>query len=75
MDGSPLLDRLGYDNVFLNGGWCYGGFKAIPASGAACAQLVATGSAPDLIRAFRLSRFATGHVVDEKGAGPFPVRQ
>ncbi len=75
MDGSPLIDRLGWDNVFLNGGWCYGGFKAIPASGAACARFVATGSAPDLIRAFRLSRFATGHMLDEKGAGPFPARQ
>jgi sarcosine oxidase subunit beta len=75
MDGSPLIDRLGYDNVFLNGGWCYGGFKAIPASGAACATFVATGTAPDLIRHFRLSRFATGHPIDEKGAGPFPVRQ
>jgi sarcosine oxidase subunit beta len=75
MDGSPLIDRLGWDNVFLNGGWCYGGFKAIPASGAACARFVATGTAPDLIRAFRLSRFATGHMLDEKGAGPFPARQ
>jgi sarcosine oxidase subunit beta len=75
MDGSPLIDRLKYDNVFVNGGWCYGGFKAIPASGAACATLVATGTAPDLIRHFRLSRFATGHLIDEKGAGPFPVRQ
>ncbi len=75
MDGSPLMDRLKWDNVFLNGGWCYGGFKAIPASGAACAQFVATGTAPDLIKAFRISRFASGHVVDEKGAGPFPARQ
>jgi len=75
MDGSPLIDRLKYDNVFLNGGWCYGGFKAIPASGAACATLVATGTAPDLIRNFRLSRFASGHMIDEKGAGPYPVRQ
>jgi len=75
MDGSPLIDRIGYDNVFLNGGWCYGGFKAIPASGAACAKLVATGSAPDLIRSFNLGRFASGRVLDEKGAGPFPVRQ
>ena len=75
MDGSPLIDRLGWDNVFLNGGWCYGGFKAIPASGAACAQFVATGTAPDLIRPYRLSRFATGHMLDEKGAGPFPARQ
>ena len=75
MDGSPIIDRLRYDNVFLNAGWCYGGFKAIPASGAACATFVANGAAPDLIRAFRLSRFATGHLLDERGGGPFPVRQ
>jgi methylglutamate dehydrogenase subunit A len=75
MDGSPILDRLGFDNVFLNAGWCYGGFKAIPASGAAFARLVATGSAPDLIQPFRLSRFDSGHLLDESGAGPFPVRQ
>jgi sarcosine oxidase subunit beta len=75
MDGSPIIDRLRYDNVFLNAGWCYGGFKTIPASGAACATLVATGSAPDLIKAFSLSRFATGHLLDERGGGPFPARQ
>jgi len=74
MDGSPIIDRLRYDNVFVNAGWCYGGFKTIPASGAACARLVATGTAPDLIKAFRLSRFATGHMLDERGGGPFPVR-
>ena len=74
MDGSPIIDRLRYDNVFVNAGWCYGGFKTIPASGAACARFVATGTAPDLIKAFRLSRFATGHMLDERGGGPFPVR-
>jgi len=74
MDGSFIIDRLRYDNVFLNGGWCYGGFKAIPASGAACATFVATGTAPDLIRAHGLKRFATGHMLDERGGGPFPVR-
>jgi len=75
MDGSPIMDRLGWDNVFVNGGWCYGGFKAIPASGAAFASFVASGSPPELIKPFRLSRFATGHLIDEKGAGPFPARQ
>ncbi len=75
MDGSPIMDRLKFDNVFLNGGWCYGGFKAIPASGAAFATFVATGTAPDLIRHYSLARFATGHLLDEKGAGPFPARQ
>jgi sarcosine oxidase subunit beta len=74
MDGSPIMDRLRYDNVFVNAGWCYGGFKAIPASGAAFARFVATGTPPDLIRAYRLSRFATGHLLDEPGQGPFPVR-
>ena len=44
MDGSFIIDRLKYDNVFINGGWAYGGFKAIPASGAACATLVASGN-------------------------------
>lgn len=75
MDGSPIIDRLRWDNVFLSGGWCYGGFKAIPAAGAACASFVATGRAPALIEAYRLSRFASGHVLDERGAGPFPARQ
>jgi heterotetrameric sarcosine oxidase beta subunit len=75
MDGSPIMDRFVFDNVFLNGGWCYGGFKAIPASGAACARFVATGTAPDLVRHFRLSRFADGNLLDERGGGPFPARQ
>lgn len=72
MDGSPIMDRIGYDNVFLNGGWCYGGFKAIPASGAAFARFVASGTAPDLIRHFGLKRFAEGSLLDEPGTGPFP---
>ena len=75
MDASPIMDRLRYDNVFLNGGWCYGGFKTIPASGAHFARFVATGVAPDLIRPFSLSRFASGDLIDERAAGPFPVRQ
>jgi len=74
MDGSPILDRVAFGNVFLNGGWCYGGFKAIPASGAAFARFVATGTPPDLIRHFNLGRFATGQLLDERGMGPFPVR-
>lgn len=75
MDGSPIIDRLRWDNVFVSGGWCYGGFKAIPAAGAACATFVATGRAPALIEPYRLSRFASGHVLDERGGGPFPARQ
>jgi methylglutamate dehydrogenase subunit A len=75
MDGSPIMDRIRFDNVFVNAGWCYGGFKAIPASGAAFATFVAKGTPPDLIKAYNLARFDTGHTLDESGGGPFPVRQ
>ena len=33
MDGSPIIDRTPVDGLYLNAGWCYGGFKATPASG------------------------------------------
>ena len=32
MDGSPIIDRTPVDGLYLNAGWCYGGFKATPAS-------------------------------------------
>ena len=32
MDGSPIIDRTHIDGLYFNGGWCYGGFKATPAS-------------------------------------------
>jgi len=33
MDGSPIIDKTPIPNLYLNCGWCYGGFKATPASG------------------------------------------
>ena len=33
MDGSPIIDRTPIEGLYLNCGWCYGGFKATPASG------------------------------------------
>src|ERR1700678_112030 len=33
MDGSPIIDRSSLEGLYLNAGWCYGGFKATPASG------------------------------------------
>ena len=32
MDGSPFIDKTHIDGLYFNGGWCYGGFKATPAS-------------------------------------------
>ncbi len=69
MDGSPIIDRTPVHGLFLNCGWCYGGFKATPASGWCFAHTIATGAPHALNAGFRLDRFTTGAVLDEKGAG------
>jgi sarcosine oxidase subunit beta len=72
MDGSPIIDRAPLEGLYINGGWCYGGFKATPASGYCFAHLLARGEPHETARAYRLDRFATGHLLDEKGQGPQP---
>jgi sarcosine oxidase subunit beta len=72
MDGSPIIDRTPVPGLYLNGGWCYGGFKATPASGWCFAHLLATDAAHDTAAAFRLDRFRSGHLIDEKGQGAQP---
>ena len=72
MDGSPIIDRTPIGGLYLNAGWCYGGFKATPASGWCFAHLLATDRAHETATAYRLDRFRTGHVIDEKGAGAQP---
>jgi sarcosine oxidase subunit beta len=72
MDGSPIIDRTPHEGLYLNGGWCYGGFKATPASGWCFAHLLARDESHELASAYRLDRFATGHVIDEKGQGAQP---
>jgi len=72
MDGSPIIDRAAVDGLYINAGWCYGGFKATPASGWCFAHLIARDEPHPAAAAFRLDRFATGHLVDEKGQGAQP---
>lgn len=72
MDGSPIIDKTPIDGLFFNGGWCYGGFKATPAAGFCFAHLIASGSSHKVAAAYRLDRFASGHIIDEKGVGPSP---
>ena len=72
MDGSPIIDRTQVNGLFFNGGWCYGGFKATPASGLVFAHLIATGSAHPTASAYRFDRFAAGAIIDEKGQGSTP---
>ena len=72
MDGSPIIDKAPLDNVYLNAGWCYGGFKATPGSGWCFAHTIAE-DAPHAFNAeLSLSRFETGHLLDEGGKGPTP---
>ena len=72
MDGSPIIDRTPIEGLYLNAGWCYGGFKATPASGWCFAHLLARDEPHELARAYRLDRFASGDLLDEKGQGAQP---
>jgi len=56
----------------VTGGWCYGGFKATPASGYVHAHTIAHDEPHPLNAPFTLERFAEGRTIDEKGAGPYP---
>jgi len=72
MDGSPFIDKTHIDGLYLNAGWCYGGFKATPASGWCFAHLLARDEPHATARQFRLDRFRRGAMIDEKGAGAQP---
>ena len=74
MDGSPIIDKTRIDNLYLNCGWCYGGFKATPGSGWVFAHTIANDEPHKLIKGFNLDRFKTGNLLDERGAGPYPNR-
>ena len=72
MDGSPIIDKTHVDGLYLNCGWCYGGFKATPASGWCFAWTIARDEPHKLNAAFRLDRFRHGDMIDEKGVGATP---
>ena len=72
MDGSPIIDRTDIRGLYFNGGWCYGGFKATPASGYAFAHLLARDTPHETATAYRFDRFRTGRMIDEKGMGNQP---
>lgn len=72
MDGSPIICKSPIDGLYINGGWCYGGFKATPASGWCFAHTIARDEPHRFNEKFRLDRFSRGYQIDEKGAGPVP---
>jgi len=66
-DRSPILSKTPVEGVFVNCGWGTGGFKAIPGSGWAMAELIAKGHSP-LTEDFDMNRFGRGQFIDESVA-------
>ena len=72
MDGSPIICKAPIEGLYLNCGWCYGGFKATPASGWCFAHTIAKDEPHPLNAKFTLERFRRGLQIDDKGQGPMP---
>ncbi|MEW9919435.1 sarcosine oxidase subunit beta family protein [Marimonas sp. MJW-29] len=69
-DGSPIIDKTDTEGLFIDCGWCYGGFKAVPGSGFSFAHLIATGEHHAPAAKYRLDRFRTGRgLMDEEATG------
>jgi sarcosine oxidase, subunit beta len=67
-DFSPIMGKTTVRGFYLDAGWGTWGFKATPISGKTMADTVVHDDEPELIRPFRLSRFAEYAQVGEKGA-------
>ena len=74
-DGSPFICRTPIRNLYLNGGWCYQGFKATPAVGRCFAYTIARDEEHPLSHCYSLDRFAEGDGLDEKGVGNWTYKQ
>ncbi len=72
MDGSPIITAGPLPGMYLNCGWCYGGFKATPISGLCFAHTIARDEPHPLSAPFTLDRFHRGLVIDDKGMGATP---
>ena len=69
-DGSPFIDKTDIEGLYVNAGWCYGGFKATPGSGNVFAHLIATDQPHKAAEKHRLDRFRTGRgIMDEEATG------
>ncbi|MDE0589949.1 sarcosine oxidase subunit beta family protein [Halocynthiibacter sp. C4] len=67
-DRSPIISPTPLRGCFINCGWGTGGFKAIPGSGWAMADMIARDAPGPLAAAFSLDRFAEGRFIDESVA-------
>jgi len=72
IDGNAIMGKTSVENLFLDVGWSYSGFKATPASGWTLADTIANNRPHPLLAPFSLERFETGALLDDSGAGPHP---
>ena len=75
MDSSPFICKTPVEGLTLDGGWCYGGFKATPGAGWCHAYTIAHDAPHERNKYFTLERFREGRMIDERGAGAFPWLQ
>ena len=72
MDGAPIISKTPIRHLYIDGGWCYGGFKATPGSGWVFAHTIANDAPHRLNEGYTLERFRSGRTLTERGLGNVP---
>ncbi|HEV8259372.1 MAG TPA: FAD-dependent oxidoreductase [Burkholderiales bacterium] len=67
-DFAPIMGKTPVQGFYIDSGWGTWGFKATPVCGKTMAYTVANDRDDELIKGFRLSRFAEYELTGEKGA-------
>jgi sarcosine oxidase subunit beta len=67
-DRSPIISKTPVEGLYINCGWGTGGFKAIPGSGWATAEMINNEQAGKLAAPFSMDRFSEGRLIDESAA-------
>ena len=67
-DRSPIISKTPVEGLYINCGWGTGGFKAIPGSGWATAEMIYNEQPGNLASPFSMDRFAEGRLIDESAA-------
>ncbi len=65
VDGAPIMGATEVENLFIDAGWGYFGFKSAPGCGKTMAEFIATGRCPDMVKFLGIDRFYEGRMVPE----------
>jgi hypothetical protein len=72
-DRSPIIAKTPVPGLYVNCGWGTGGFKATPGSANVFAHTVARDEPHPINAPYTMERFATGRLIDEAAARPWPT--